>query len=268
MRLCLVSDESGNLLEHFVNAILTQYPRQSFEVETFPFVKTEEDLAKTVLKCRKGIIFHALASSPLKTKIARECAKEKIPCLDVTGLAAEFLEKAAKVRPFAKPQAVHRVDREYIKRMDALEFAIQHDDNRRIEELENADIIVVGISRVSKSPNALFLAYRGFRVANVSIVPENGLPQELEKHSKPNVVALTIQPKTLSEIRSRRFAKWEFKNFQYEDLQAIIHEVVEAEKIYKRKKWPVIDTTTLAVEETSAMILSALKLKPKVLEWL
>lgn len=264
--LYLLSDSSGNLLEHFLGAILTQFPKEKFDVQTLSFLKDEEKLRKALESIREGIVFHGLISPRLKALAASECVKRKLPCWDVTGPTADFLQKVTDVPPSLTPKPLHSFDINYQKRVDALEFSMQHDDSRRLEDLEKADIILVGISRVSKSPNALFLAYRGFRVANVSIIPSQELPERLVRHVRKNVAALTLQPVQLAEIRKRRFSQWKLNQFEYEDLPKIIDEVSEAEKIYREKGWPVIDTTGLAIEETSALILSALNLRPKVFE--
>ncbi len=263
----LLSDSSANLLEHFFNAILTQFPRERFEVKTLPFIKDKEHLETAVKRMAKGIVFHAFVSDDLKKQIEKECERRKIPVWDVTGPTVEFFEKTTGIRAASDPRLLHSTsDAAYRGRVEALEFALQHDDNRRIDELEKADIILVGVSRVSKSPNALFLAYRGFRVANISMVPSQGLPEPLARHTRKNVVALTLQPKPLAEIRKRRFEQWKLESFEYEELRSVVREVMDAEKIYHDKGWPVIDTTNLAVEETSALVLAELKLKPKVFE--
>ena len=260
----LLSDSSGNLLEHFLNAILTQFPRENFNIRTLSFVKDETQFVNAFEKVRGGVVFHAVIDQKLKSRIARECEKRGFAHLDITGPAVKILEKAG-VKPTAVPQPIHSFDSNYRGRMEALEFTMQHDDGRRIEEIEKADIVLVGISRVSKSPNSLFLAYRGFRVVNISIVPEMELPEPLEKHRRKNIVALTIQPKRLTEIRQRRFENWKVE-MDYKDLPGVSHEVLAAERIYQEKGWPVIDTTDLAIEETSALILSSLNLKPKIFE--
>ena len=264
--LYLFSDSSGNLLEHFFNAVLTQFPKKAFTITTFPFLKDEVAIAGAVKKLEEGIVFHAFASAKMKSAVAAACSEKNLKSWDVTGPTVDFLAGTSGVKAANLPQPVHHIDPEYLDRMTALEFTMQHDDGRRIEDLPLADIVLVGISRVSKSPNSLFLAYRGFRVANVSIVPEVTLPEPLEKHTRKNVVALTVQPKRLAEIRERRFSKWEMEKIPYEDVRSVIREVMDAEQLYKKKGWPVIDTTELAVEETCALILAELGLKPKILE--
>lgn len=262
----LVSDLSGNLLEHFFSAVLTQFPDDTFNVTTLPFLDTEAKLRDALDGIEQGIVCHAIADPKLKALVTVECARRRLRANDVTGPTVQFLEAASGVHTSERPKPVHKLDAGYMGRMAALEFAMQHDDNRRIEMLGDAEIVLVGLSRSGKSPTALFLAYRGFKVANVSLVPSEGLPEQLRRHRRKNVVALTIQPKRLAEIRHRRFAEWGLKEFDYTDLRAVIREVRDAEAIYRRKRWPVVDTTDLAVEETSTRILQALKLKPKLFQ--
>lgn len=264
--LYLFSDSSGNLLEHFFNAILTQFPKGSFSLKTFPFIKDEKTVAGLLKDLKEGIVFHGFASPKMKSAVASECAKGGLKSWDVTGPTVGFLEQASGLPASRTPKPFHRMNREYLNRMAALEFTMQHDDGRRIEDLHQAEIVLVGISRVSKSPTSLFLAYRGFRAMNVSIIPDAPLPEPLERHRRKNIVALTLQPKRLAEIRQRRFAKWELGKTDYQDVRAVIHEVMEAEKVYKKKGWPILDTTELAIEESSALILSKLNLKPKTVE--
>lgn len=262
-RLYLISDSSGNLIEHYFNAILTQFPRNSFRVYSRPFVDTEECVFQVLAKIKSGIICYAIIDNGVQTILVNEAQRRGLPAWDITTPTVDFLEKASSVHPVNAIHALHPLDDAYLARMAAIEFAMQHDDNRRIDELQEADIVLVGISRVSKSPNALYLGHRGFKVANISIVPSEGLPKPLSRHRRKNVVALTIQPKRLAEIRHRRFARWRLDEFDYTDIREVIHEVRDAEEIYNRKKWPVINTTDLAVEETSSMILDALKLRDR-----
>ena len=260
-QLHLLSDSSGNLIEHFFNAILTQFPKNSFKVYNSPFIETDGDLLQAMGKIKSGIICHAFADRRLKALLEDETEGQAIPCWDITGPTQEFLERSSNIKVSKEIQPLHSVDANYLGRMAAMEFALQHDDNRRLDRLDEADIILVGISRVSKSPNAVFLAYRGFRVANVAIVPAEGLPPRLARHRRKNVVALSIQPRKLSEIRERRFSRWDLDEFDYTDLTSVIHEVRDAEEIFKNKSWPIIDTTNLAVEETSSLILERLNIR-------
>ena len=261
--LYLISDSSGNLIEHFFNAILTQFPHNNFRIFSLSFVDSEDRILTAFDTIKSGIICYAVVDEILQEILSKEAKNRGFPCWDMTTPTVQFLEKTTGIRASNKVQAIHSIDASYMGRMAAIEFTLQHDDNRRIDQLKYADIILVGVSRVSKSPNALFLAYRGFKVANVSIVPSEAIPKSLNNHRRRNIVALTIQPKRLAEIRERRFSRWDINDFDYTDIPSIIHEVRDAEEIYRRRKWPVIDTTDLAVEETSSLILDTLKLKEK-----
>jgi [pyruvate, water dikinase]-phosphate phosphotransferase / [pyruvate, water dikinase] kinase len=220
-------------------------------------------MRKAVASISRGVILHGFVEQGLKDAVTKECASKGLQAWDVTGPTVRFLQQATGAKPVADSGAIHSVNTNYMKRMQALEYALQHDDSRRSDRLEEADIILVGISRVSKTPNASFLGYQGFRVANVTLVPAQGLPRSLQRHRKKNVAALTIQPRRLVEIRTKRFADWELERFDYTDLHRVIREVMEAEEIYRKKGWPIINTTELAVEETSALVLAKLGMKPK-----
>lgn len=257
----LLSDSSGNLIEHFFNAILTQFPKNSFRVRNHSFIETNEELLQSLKRIHSGIICHAFANRQLKLVLENEADSRDIPCWDVTGPTLEFLERSSDIKVSEDVQPLHSVDSDYLGRMAAIEFALQHDDNRRLDRLSEADIILVGVSRVSKSPNALFLAYRGFRVANIAIVSTEKLPTPLARHRRKNVVALTIQARRLAEIRQRRISRWDLEDISYTDMTSVIHEVRDAEEVFKGKSWPMIDTTNLAVEETSSLILDTLKLR-------
>ncbi len=260
----LVATSSGNLLEHLMAVALTQFAEGSIRVSTHPFVHSSEEIDRVVAGAVGGLIVHALADPSLKEAMRRACEARGVSALDGTEPLIRFLEESGGIERWPQPRPVHRVDESYLERMDALEFTMQHDDSRRIEELDRAEIVLVGLSRVSKSPVSLFLAYRGFRVSNVAVVPSHGLPPELAAHSQPNVIALTIQPRRLSEIRTRRFAAWQMREgFDYSDMRAVIREVMEAESLYKAQGWPLLDTTGLAVEETAARVVQTLGLRPK-----
>jgi regulator of PEP synthase PpsR (kinase-PPPase family) len=155
---------------------------------------------------------------------------------------------------------LHQVDEAYDHRIEAMEFALLHDDGLGLATLREAEAVIVGVSRVSKSPTMLFLASRGYKVANVSIAPETGLPDDLTKISQKKIVALTTRPNQLLEIRKERAVQMGLRGAEYDDLQAVIREVVEAEAEYRRRGWPVIDVTNVAIEQTAARIIEILRL--------
>lgn len=257
----LLSDSSGNLLDHFMTAIRTQFPEGAFRVERAPFLSNEARLREALSKISSGIVLHSLADPQLKAVCMVECARAGLRARDVTGPVVQFLEAASGLPAAFDPKPLHVVDASYLGRMSAIEFAMQHDDNRRLEHLERAQVVLVGVSRVSKSPTALYLAYRGLYVANVSVVPAEGLPEPLRKHRRRNVAALTMAPERLKEIRERRFRDWRLGEQPYSDLRDVAEEVRAAERFYAKRRWPVIDTTHRAVEETGALVLRALRVR-------
>lgn len=264
-RLYLVSDDAPDPLEHFMAAVLNRFPQSAFEVTCLPFLANEAALLEALEGHPDGAICYSVSRHEVRDRLVQECARRKIPLLDVTGCAVQFLETVTGTAASTVPRPLHAVDADYLGRMAAVEFTMQHDDNRRLDELHRAEIIIVGVSRVSKSPTAIYLGYRGFRVANVSLVRSHGLPPELDRHRRKNVVGLTLEPRRLAEIRQRRFARWKLGNFDYTTLSEVRREVFEAEGIYRRKGWPIIDTTHRPVEETSSLILQALGLTAKAL---
>jgi regulator of PEP synthase PpsR (kinase-PPPase family) len=177
-----------------------------------------------------------------------------------------FLAEKTGETPLNEFELVHSRDESYFERIDAWEFTMQHDDSRRLDSIKEADIVLVGLSRVSKTPTAAYLGWLGYRVANVSFAPETGLPKELKK-CRGKVVALTMQPKRLADIRMRRMkinrfadavARDRSKEFRYSDVRDTIREVMDAESTYRKMKFPIIDTTDATVEETAARIIQML----------
>ena len=154
---------------------------------------------------------------------------------------------------------LHRFDTAYQRRIEAMEFALEHDDGLGVRSLRAADLVIVGISRVSKSPTTLFLSSRGYKVANVSIAPETGFPDDLDKIAKSKIVAFTMQPKRLHEIRTARAKAMGAEGTMYGDLRSVIREVMDAESEYSRRGYPVIDVTNLTIEQSAAQVLAAVK---------
>lgn len=265
-RVVLVSESSCCLLEHFFVMFKTQFPAGTFAIESAPFATTRDKVLSVLDAIKEGIVCYWFGNVDLKALFLTECERRKLPAWDIFGPTLEFLQAATGTRANWSASALHATNSEYHNRMLALEFSLQHDDSRRIETLAEAEIVIAGVSRVSKSPNALYLAYRGFKVANVTIVPEQGLPPELACHEQQNVVALTIEARRLAEIRARRFREWNMGEMDYWDPREVSREVQAARRLYDERGWPVIDVTHRAVEETSALILKALGLRLKVFE--
>ncbi len=267
----LISVGAGSLVWQIVHAVMGQYPTVKSQLVTHAFVDTAKKVESTLKKVRgKNVcVFHALLDSEAKAKVTEYCQDRGIPEHDMTEQLLGFVTGITGVEASNDPS--EELDDGYFRRLDALEFTLQHDDSRRLESISDADIVVVGLSRVSKTPTSCYLGSMGFKVANVSLVPEIGLPKELKRGMKKKVVAFTIQPKRLQQIRSRRMQVNKFDatlpapeddgEFNYTSLKSIIREVMDAEAIYRDREFPIIDITDHTVEATATTVLQQLNLQ-------
>jgi hypothetical protein len=259
----VVTDGTGGLPRHFLTAILSQFPEKDGDPVYHVFcdpAKIERVFKKAVTG--NSVVFHALVESKSKDLLTELAGRRKIPHFDLTGDALAFLAQHTGWAAANDLDRVHASDGHYFDRIEAWEFTMQHDDSLRLESIGQAEIILVGLSRVSKTPTAAYLGWLGHRVANVSFTPEIGLPQDVEKLRK-KVVALTMQPKRLSELRARRMEVNGFAGIvdghapeiRYAGIRDTIREVMAAEEIYTRMRLPVVDVTYATVEETAAKVL-------------
>lgn len=264
----VITDGTGGLPRHFLTAILSQFPKTDNEPRYHVFCDAQK--IKLVMEKevkRNSLIFHALAEEATKSLLEELATKRKVPHFDLTGGAVSFITSHTGWTAANDSQRVHAHDDQYFDRIDAWEFTMQHDDSRRLDTIQQAEIILVGLSRVSKTPTSAYLGWLGRRVANVSFVPEVGLPKEVKKY-KRRIVALTMQPKRLSEIRNRRMDVNGFNfvigedhpELRYAAVKDTIREVAAAEAIYRKMRLPIIDVTEATVEETAAKVLELLKL--------
>ncbi|MGB7344201.1 MAG: kinase/pyrophosphorylase [Pirellulaceae bacterium] len=270
-QLHVITDGTGGLPRHFLKAILTQFPGIAQKPIYHVFCDTPDKIANLFKKevAKDSFIIHSLACEQSKETLHNLAVKKGISSFDMTGSAVSFISEQTGRTPIEDLDRVHTQNAAYFDRIDAWEFTMQHDDSRRLDSIHKADIILLGISRVSKTPTAAFLGWLGHRVANVSFVPEHGVPKELKK-CRSRIVAMSMAPKRLSEIRGRRLRVNGFAdkildrpdvNFRYASLRDTIREVVDAEIIYKRLRVPIIDVTDATVEETAARVLQALDLE-------
>jgi regulator of PEP synthase PpsR (kinase-PPPase family) len=261
----LIAAAAGELLGGLASVAISQFPEVTFEVVSHPLQNTIEKLEATLerLSGKRPIVLHALADSTAKLLVRNQCVVRRIPQFDATGLLLDFMADCVGALPQNDVTRLHQLDSAYQRRIEAMEFALEHDDGLGLRTLAEADLVIVGVSRVSKSPTTLYLSSRGYKVANVSIVPKNGFPPELSKISKKKIVAFTTQPKRLQEIRAERATRMGVEGTSYESLPDVIQEVMAAEAEYRRRGYPVIDVTYLTIEETTARILEAIKLRAK-----
>ncbi len=265
----VITDGTGGLPKHMLRVLLSQFPTLHQNPDYRIFCDTPERIRELFAGPiqRDSIVFHAVAVPQLKQQIESLSRSASIPCHDLTGGAVEFLASASGHAAANDPSLIHSHDDSYFDRIDAWEFTMQHDDSRRLESLHLADIVLLGLSRVSKTPTSAYLGWLGHRVANVSFTPACGIPDEIRRE-KEKVVALTIQPKQLAEIRARRMqvngfaavlGTGEDDETGYSNLRSTIKECMAAERDYRKLNIPTLDVTGATIEETAARVLEILQ---------
>ncbi|MBN2190693.1 MAG: kinase/pyrophosphorylase [Candidatus Aureabacteria bacterium] len=258
-RITIISDATGDLGERFVTSILTQLPKENFEIAVENFVNTPQKLHDALQKITPdSLIFHLTIFPELKKTIERFSAEHKIPSYDLTGGAMDFIVRSTGIKPIWSLNRIHEIDTEYISKQESIVFTIKHDDGLRPEDLDRAEIILVGVSRTSKTPTSIYLATKGYKVANVPFVSVFALPKELRDIKSNKIAAFTINPKTLFSIRKERSKSYRSKEGKYSFLGSISEEIKTAEKFYAGMGWPVLDVTDRATEENAAMVLKLL----------
>ena len=258
----LISDSTGELGERFTNALTTQFPNNTIVLKKFNFIDDEVELQKAFSKISDhgSILFHTVLSKKLKKKIETFGGEKKVPVFDLTGPPTDFMVKYLNVRPVWDIQSIHTINDDYNRRIDAIEFTINHDDGSGGSTLKKADAILVGPSRTSKTPTSIYLAIKGYRVANVPIVPVVGVPEDLAiLKNDPRVIGFVIVPAKLQEVRMKRVAELGSNPKDYTDLQEIAKEMNWARKVYEKYGWETIEITGRAIEETAALIMKKIK---------
>ncbi len=262
----LVSDATGTLANHMINAVLTQFPNLRVKQVYHVFQNQPDEIEKTIqsFKRRNHLVFFALLDPVAKQRIHEACVERHISHYDLTGSLVQFISDHTRTKPVNELARLHLTDAGYFQRIAAMEFTAQHDDSRGLHTLGNADIVIVGLSRVSKSPSSIYLGAMGFKVANVSITRETGFPPELDKVRR-KTIAFTVQPRLLHQIRHKRLSGYrksspvqKIDDLPYLNLRSIIREIMYAEAGYRKRGYPILDITNLTVEEIAANVLRML----------
>jgi regulator of PEP synthase PpsR (kinase-PPPase family) len=252
----VISDSTGNLARHILSAVTTQFTPGVLRFRYENFVRTEPQLKALVAEAKtlRCVICHAMVAAPLKKLITNFCSRAKLPCCDLTGGLAKFIEESTGVKHSGDVDALHRLDDAYRQRISAMEFTLAHDDGLGLGSLTDADIVLVGVSRTSKTPTSILLAQMGYRTANVSLARNVEPPAELQKCNPRKVVGLLVNPAQLTAIRARRQSAWNMADTSYGDRDAVAEEVEWSKKFFRKSGWPVLDVTDQAVEETAAKV--------------
>ncbi|MDU1028302.1 MAG: pyruvate, water dikinase regulatory protein [Clostridia bacterium] len=254
----LLSDSLGETAQYVARAAANQFPDVSFHYKPIPFVEDIDYLAQVLDKIdtEKSILMYTLVVKELSDFIRDYCMQRKIPFVDVLALPFQAIESMTGEQPKGQPGLVQRMDESYFKKIESVEFAIKYDDGKDPTGLKLADLVLIGVSRTSKTPLSMYLAYRGLKVANLPLVPQVKVSEKLFEVPKNKIVGLTIRPDVLGNIRRERLLSLGVVGgSDYTDMARIFEEIDHAEKIMKRIGCPIIDVSHKAVEETANVIL-------------
>ena len=255
----LVSDASGETLTTMAKAAVVQLPGAKPNRHMHPLVRNPKQLATVLqhIESAPGIVLYTLMNPDLSDLLEKRCAELDVPCIFVLKPVLQAFEEYLKMPARAVVAGQHTLDADYFRRIEAMNFTLGHDDSQSTEDLEKADIVLVGASRTSKTPTSIYLANRGFKTANVPLVPKIPLPPTLEKLKTPFVVGLVASPERLAEIRRNRLLALNSDKFDdYIDADAIKDEIAFTKRLCAQHGWQVLDVTRKSIEETAAAIIS------------
>ncbi|NLJ56146.1 MAG: kinase/pyrophosphorylase [Firmicutes bacterium] len=258
----IVSDSTGETAEFVVRAVASQFNSHQVELRREPFMTSLKRLRKVVRKVaeRKGMIAYTLVLPQLRQAIVEEAQKYKLPVVDLMGPLLDSFSKILPKDPRLEPGLIRRMDEDYFRRVKAVEFAVKHDDGKDPRGLALADVVLIGVSRTSKTPLSMYLAGRQLQVANLPLVPEVEPPPDLFLLPSRKVIGLTIDPLILREIRRERLNTLGLKaQADYADLERIMDEQDYSCRIMRRLQCRIFDVTNKAVEEVASKILNVVK---------
>ena len=257
----VISDSLGETADRVARAAASQFREQSFNISRVPYVTTKEMADEIIAEAsqQNSLIVHTLVYPELRDYINRLAEENSIPCVDIMGPMLAAFGQATQDAPRLQPGLVHQLDEEYFREIEAVEFAVKYDDGKDPRGLLNADVVLIGVSRTSKTPLSMYLAHRGIRVANVPLVPEVSPPEEIFMLPKDRIIGLTISGQQLKQIRQERLKVLGLQpNANYASDERINEELEHGRKIMERIGCPVIDVTRRAVEETASQAMDIL----------
>ena len=262
LNLHLVSDSTGETVGTVTHACMVQFPDVDAEEFVWPMVRTKGHVAEVIDEVRKnpGFVLYTLVNPEISRILEDSCRELQIPCMGLLDPIVAAIGGYIGAKARARPGLQHVLDAQYFGRIDAIQFALVHDDGQSLKDLGGADVLILGVSRTSKTPTCMYLAYRGIKAANVPVVSGIAVPREIFEVEMPLIVALTESPRRLVEIRRNRVRLLNRKGEDdYTDVESVSREVNEALRFYTEHGWPIIDVTRRSVEETAATIVQMLK---------
>ena len=264
----LISDSTGETLDRIFIAIKAQFKNMNYKVHTYSFTRTENQIFKILSEAEKNsnsIILYSIVDTNLAKYLANTSEDKMIPCFGVLGDLILSFSKLLNQKASHQPSGQYALNDEYYNRIAAIQFTMNHDDGNLLKELNKSDIILLGVSRTSKTPTSIYLANKGFKTSNIPLVNKNSIPKILKDNPKMAcVVGLNSEPERLVEIRKNRMNSLkETESKSYTDLEKIKKEVDEAKNTFRKYKWPFIDVTRKSVEETAASIIKIYEIYKK-----
>lgn len=257
----LVSDSTGETLNAMARAVCARFDNVLPIEHIYALVRSQRQLDRALgdIEEAPGVVIHTIVDPNLRSILEEGCRRLDMPCIAALDPLVSAMSRYLGASTTSKIGAHLRLDNDYFNRMDALNYAIGHDDGQGGQDLDQADVVLVGVSRTSKTPTCIYLAHRGVRAANVPLVPGRPLPERLFQLKSALVVGLTIAPDRLIQIRRNRLLSLkENRESSYIDTDTVRDEIVQARRLYERQGWPVIDVTRRSVEETAAAVLNLL----------
>ncbi len=261
----LVSDSTGETLDRIFLSLKSQFAKFSYEKREFAFVRTEQQIDRIIIDCNKSensLILYTIVETRLAKYISSQSEKNNVPCFGILGNLILSFSKLLNQKAIHKPSAQHVLDDDYYKRIEAIQFTMTHDDGKKVDDIEEADVILLGVSRTSKTPTSIYLANRGYKTINIPLVLEQKMPEGLILNKKACIIGLIADPERLADIRRNRVAIMnDHKIKDYTNLDFIKKEVDDSKNLFKKNNWPMIDVTRRSVEETAASILKIIEIK-------
>ena len=256
----LISDSTGETLERIFLALKAQFKNIEYKIHSYSFTRTENQILRILEDAQtnnNSIILYTIVDNNLAKYLANTSNNKKIPCFGVLGNLILNFSKILNQKASHEPSGQHILNEEYYDRIEAIQFTMNHDDGNLSNEIDKSDIILVGVSRTSKTPTSIYLANKGFKTSNIPLINENSLPEKLKNNPHFTcVVGLSTEPERLADLRKNRMNSLREKdNTNYTNLEDIKDEVMKAKKTFQKFKWPVIDVTRKSVEETAASII-------------
>jgi hypothetical protein len=263
----LVSDATGETIVAVARACLAQFEQCEPIEHVWSMIRSDRQVQKVVagIEASPGVVLFTLVDEKIRASLIEACSRLSVPCIAVLDPVLEAFGEFLDTKAGHRPGRQHRLDADYFARIAAMDFAMVHDDGQAIEDLGAADVVLVGVSRSSKTPTCIYLANRGLKAANVPLVPGIGVPQALDAlpsfaQGGPLVVGLTNDPSALVAVRRNRLRLLnEMRETDYTDPESVRAEVQAARRLFTDRGWPVLETSRRSIEETAAAILAMLQ---------